>query len=218
MNVESALLALKTAGIEGKGAKAARQLLDRDAWPADLEPPTVSGSAFHDPAAEAIGALAEDLVDGRVRADDLPGRMAEVAVLRVGSQPWHELRSAVGHMRENRARTLLVADWDAIRTEITRRGAAAWEQRSAADRELDAAARRLDKAEVTTRREAEYGGAAEAWDSRAEAERELRSLHGLRLVLADDAGMGDRPPVEGWYADRAFYTPPQRRRFMALNT
>jgi hypothetical protein len=193
MNVHLALMALESAGIEGKGSKAARQMLGRDQWPAGVELPTDEGR--FEATTEAIGTLAEDLVDGRISVGDLPRRMADIAVLRVGSQPWREVHGRVAEVREYRARALLADDWDRIRKELARRDASAQKQLAAAEKELEAAAKRLDEAEVTSRYRAVRagGGAAAAWDGRAEAIGKLRDLRGLRTLLADHAGLGERP-------------------------
>lgn len=198
MNVQMALIALEQAGIEGKGTKSARQLLAKDPWPTEIELPRLDGQ-FVDPA-ELIGALAEDFTAGRATAADLRGRVADIAMMRVGAGLWHTLYDRVKVTHEYRARALLAGDWNGIQKELDRREAAARKQLSAAHKELAAAAKRLDVNEVTSRVRAVHAGrkAAEAWDNRAQANGQLRALHGLRHQLAEHAGLGERPQVEWW--------------------
>lgn len=198
MNAQMALAALQEADLDGgKGCKEARKLLARPAWPADLELPRLDGQYVDQ--AELVGTLAEAVVDGRVSVDDLPARVAEIAVTRVGGPIWHQLHDRVRSGHEMRARRRIADDWPAIDKQITAREAAAMKQRRTAERELAEFARLLDLSsrEIESRAVAARAGtkAVAAWDSRVEAMRQFRAAYALRHQLSE-VGIGERPSYD----------------------
>ena len=180
MNVQLALLALEKAGIEGRGAESARQLLAKDPWPTGLALPRLDGQ-YVDPAAP-IGALAKDFTEARVTAADLPRRVADIAAMRVGCRCGTRCTPTSGRCTSTGRVPCSPATGAGSQKEIDRREAAARKQLKAAHTELTEAAKRLDENEVTSRARAVRAGgkAAEAWDNRVQADSQLRALHGLR--------------------------------------